>query len=144
MCRNDAAGFSAEMWGRPILRSLLESAVIDLRAIGREAVHDFVAVVVGELQRLAAGCEYDENLDLLRDGRAECDGVAVGRKPGAVHGLIPLADLRDFRGAAGSMSSRPRNDRPRRRPRREPRWRSRRELNICWRRWSRRAARWRC
>ena len=51
---------------------------------------------MGELQRLSAGGEHDENLRHTSHGRCEGNRASVGRKMGVINWLVPMADMGEF------------------------------------------------
>src|ERR1700685_3712824 len=75
--------------------------IVDLSAVRGKGVANRGDRVVGELQRPSASGEHDEDLVKAVSGRGEGHGMAVRRKNGPVHGLVPVADLDDFRGTTG-------------------------------------------
>src|SRR5580692_10659290 len=56
---------------------------VDLSAVGGKGVNNFGDWVVGELQRLSASGEHDEDLIRAVGGRGESHGMAVRRKNGS-------------------------------------------------------------
>src|SRR5215469_343127 len=53
---------ASEGWNYPNIIAAELLAVIDFCPVGGEAVHNFIATVAGELERLAAGNEHDKYL----------------------------------------------------------------------------------
>src|SRR5882672_3018377 len=81
--------------------------VIDFLPVGRKRIHSLVPFVSCQLQRLTSRSQHEEYLCDAAYRRDKCHVVPIGRKPCAVHRFVPLADLRNSCGAAGSVRTRP-------------------------------------
>ena len=95
---------SAGRWHAEALFSREVVGVVDLGAVRRKSLYELVDRVVGELQRVAARSQHYKDLVETRDRRGEGDGVAVRRENRAVHGFVPMADLRDFGRTGGGTA----------------------------------------
>src|SRR6266403_2032979 len=93
------SGRAAEGGDAPDIGLTESLTEVDFRAVGGKTQDRLVALVFGELERITAGSEHDENLIVTFDGRSEGNGASIGRERWVDHGLVPLADFRDLGGA---------------------------------------------